>query len=450
MSRSQAGKWEGNVRDAALSILVAVSRDQAYSNLLLHRTIEDYKLDAKDRALLTELTYGTIQHRMTLDYYLAPFIRGEVEGWVRELLRLSVYQLVYLERIPDHAVVNEAVEIAKRRGHKGIASMVNGILRSVIRNGVKDPSEIRDWTERTSVSTSHPEWLIRRWAGQYGTEETEAMAAANNEPPVQTVRVNRTKGTADDALQSLRTDGFDAEPSPVVPGAIRIRGGNAARSRAFGEGLVTIQDESSMLPAIALDARAGMRVLDMCAAPGGKTTHIAELMDDRGEVLAYDLHPHKVKLIEENAARLGLNSIRTGTADSRKLAGELEAGSFDRILVDAPCSGLGVIRRKPDIKYSKSERDIAGLPDIQLSLLGEAHSLLRAGGILVYSTCTVDREENRETAGQFLEQFPDMERLDLEEVLPGNLRFEDGMLQVLPQDFGGDGFFVAAFRKRTE
>ncbi|WP_040228043.1 16S rRNA (cytosine(967)-C(5))-methyltransferase RsmB [Bhargavaea cecembensis] len=450
MSRSRQKRWEGNVRDAALGILLAVSRDQAYSNLLLHRTIEDYKLDEKDRGLLTELTYGTLQHRMTLDYYLEPFIRGKVDDWVRELLRLSVYQLVYLERIPDHAVVNEAVEIAKRRGHKGVASMVNGILRSVIREGVRNAGEIRDWATRTAILTSHPEWLIRRWADQYGREEAERMAAANNEPPVQTVRVNRTKTTAAGALEALHSEGFKAEQSPVVADAIRISGGNAARSRAFREGLVTIQDESSMLPALALGAEPGMRVLDMCAAPGGKTTHIAELMDDRGEVWAYDLHPHKVKLVEENAKRLGLGNIRTGAADSRSLSGKEEPASFDRILVDAPCSGLGVIRRKPDIKYSKSETDIAGLPDIQASLLAEARRLLKPGGVLVYSTCTVDKEENRDTAERFLESFPDMERMSIEKMLREGLRYEDGMLQVLPQDFGGDGFFVAAFRKRTE
>lgn len=447
MSRHKGKRWDGNVRDAALSILLSVERDQAYSNLLLNRTIETYGLEDKDRALLTELTYGTLQHRMTLDYHLEPFIRGKLEDWVRELLRLSAYQIVYLTKIPAHAAVNEAVEIAKRRGHKGIASMVNGILRSFLRKGPREIGGGLTWEKQTSIETSHPEWMIRRWAEQYGRETALEMAHANNEPPIQTLRVNRTKTEREEVLGMLGEEGFLAEPSPILFDAIRVRGGNAARSRAFKEGFVTIQDESSMLPVMALDPAPGMKVLDMCAAPGGKTTHIAERLDNTGEVRAYDLHPHKVKLIDQNAARLGLENIRTDSADSRRLTEILEPASFDRILVDAPCSGLGVIRRKPDIKYSKTEEEIGRLPDIQKSLLEEAYHLLKPGGLLVYSTCTVDREENLLTAEAFLEAHPDLLREDLSEMMPEGLRYEEGMLQVLPQDFGGDGFFVAAFRK---
>lgn len=447
MSRKKEKRWDGNVRDAALSILLAVERDQAYSNLLLNRTIETYGLDDKDRSLLTELTYGTLQRRMTLDYHMEPLVRGKLEDWVRELLRLSVYQIVYLTKIPPHAAVNEAVEIAKRRGHKGIASLVNGILRSFLRKGPRKIGPGLTWEEKTAIETSHPEWMIRRWAEQYGRETAREMALANNEPPLQTLRVNRTKASREEVLDMLGEEGFMAEPSPIVPDAVRILGRNAARSRAFREGFVTIQDESSMLPVMALDPGPDMSVLDMCAAPGGKTTHIAERMDNTGEVRAFDLHPHKVKLITQNASRLGLENIRTGSADSRELSRTLEHKSFDRILVDAPCSGLGVIRRKPDIKYSKTEDEIGKLPDIQKSLLEEAYQLLKPGGLLVYSTCTVDREENRLTAEAFLESRPDLERVDLMESMPENLRYEDGMLQVLPQDFGGDGFFVAAFRK---
>lgn len=446
MSKKREKKWDGNVRDAALSILLSVERDQAYSNLMLNRTIESYGLDHKDRSLLTELTYGTLQHRMTLDYYLKPFIRGKMEDWVRELLRMSVYQIAYLTKIPPHAAVNEAVEIAKRRGHKGIASMVNGILRSFLREGPRDIENGLSWEEKTAIETSHPEWMIRRWAQQYGRQITREMALANNEPPVQTVRVNRTKATRDEVLTMLEGEGFRVELSPVVPDAIRIQGGNAARSRAFHEGYLTIQDESSMLPVMALGPEPGMTVLDMCAAPGGKTTHIAERMENRGLVRAFDLHPHKVKLIDQNAARLGLDNILTGSADSRRLSGELEPSSFDRILVDAPCSGLGVIRRKPDIKYSKTDEDISRLPEIQKSLLEEAYHLLKPGGLLVYSTCTVDKEENVMIANAFSDAHPNLERVDLMGVMPEGLRYESGMLQVLPQDFGGDGFFVAAFR----
>jgi len=445
MSRNPA-KGNGNVREAALSILMAVEKNQAYSNLLLHNTIEKHKIDSKDRSLLTEITYGTLQHKMTLDYYLEPFIRGKVEDWVKQLLRLSLYQLLYLSRVPAHAVVNEAVEIAKRRGHKGIASMVNGVLRSVQRQGVRSLEDISDPIERLSVETSHPVWMIKDWIQEYGIEKTREMAFENNRAPVQTVRVNTFKTDVETVMNLLEEEGLKVERSQTVPECLYVTNGQAVRTKAFAEGFITIQDESSMLPAYALQVEPGMRVLDMCAAPGGKSTHIAEKMKNQGEIISLDLHEHKVKLIRENSNRLGLSIIQAESADGRKAAEQFGQASFDRILVDAPCSGLGVIRRKPDIKYTKTEQDAKKLQNIQLELLDEAYKLLKPGGILVYSTCTVEATENREVTHLFIEKHPDM--TPVEDLLP--LFPQRGSIQVLPQDFGSDGFFVAAFEKRSE
>lgn len=258
--------WDGNVRDAALSILLAVDKNQAYSNLLLNETIKRHKIEAKDRALLTEITYGTLQHKMTLDFYLEPFIRGSVDHWVRWLLRISLYQIHYLTRIPPHAAVNEAVEIAKRRGHRGIASTVNGILRSVLRSGVPSTEDIADPMERLAIETSHPEWLVQRFVANYGLELATAMLHENNVPAMQTVRVNTTKTTVKQAIAELEEEGLTVQQSDLMPECLRVTNGQPARTKVFKEGHITIQDESSMIPAKVLNPSPGMRVLDMCAA----------------------------------------------------------------------------------------------------------------------------------------------------------------------------------------
>ena len=451
MSKKKVQIWDGNVRDAALTILLTIDKSQAYSNLLLHQTIEKYKIEAKDRALLTELTYGTLQHKLTLDYYLEPFIKGKVDIWVRWLLRMSLYQMHYLSKIPAHAAVNEAVEIAKRRGHKGIASLVNGVLRSILREGVRSLDEIEDEVERLAVATSHPQWLVERWVESYGFDQTREMLEENNIPPAQTVRVNVTKASVEQVLTTLEREGVKAVRSEHVPECIYLLSGQAARTGAFRNGLITIQDESSMLPATVLNPQPGMKVLDMCAAPGGKTTHMAEKMNNEGSILATDLHPKKLDLIEENTARLGLTIVQTAPIDGRQATEYLKAEDYDAILVDAPCSGLGVMRRKPDIKYTKREEDLQSLQTIQLNILKNAVQLLKVGGKLVYSTCTVDKEENEGTVKAFLANHPEMEAVALEN-LPAQLmtKQQDGMLQVFPQDIGSDGFFVAAFIKKGE
>lgn len=448
MSSRSYRMWNGNVRDAALSILMAIEKNQAYSNLLLHQTIEKYKIEQKDSGLLTEITYGTLQHKMTLDYYLEPFIKGKLDDWVRQLLRLSLYQIHYLDRIPNHAAVNEAVEIAKKRSHKGTSGLVNGILRSILREGVRSTDEIKDPIERLSIASSHPHWLIKRWVEQFGFEKTEKMAYENNTPPTQTIRVNLSRTTVDEVMDMLEDEGIISHKSGVLPECLHIEKGQVAKTRAFQYGFVSIQDESSMIPTHALRVNPGHRVLDMCAAPGGKSMHIAEQLKGEGSLVSVDLHPHKVTLISEQATRLGFENIETRTMDSRKLTDEYEEESFDRILVDAPCSGLGVIRRKPDIKYTKKEEDFASLQTIQLRLLDEAAKLIKPNGLIVYSTCTIDETENRGTVQAFLENHQEMVLDELSD-LPNTFHhlISNGLIHIFPQDFNSDGFFVAAFKK---
>lgn len=443
-----------NVRETALELLEAVDKNQAYSNLLLNKTIEKNQVSKMDVGLLTELIYGTLQRKMTLDYYLAPFLKNskKLENWVLNLLRLTVYQMVYLERIPDRAAIFEAVEIAKKRGHKGISGMVNGVLRSIQRGGLPSLLEIADPIERLSVATSHPIWLVERWVEQLGLEKTQEMCEVNLTAPMQTARVNATKISRDDCIELLREEGYQVEKSLILPEAIKALRGNLASSNAFKEGLLTIQDESSMLVAHALDIASNEKVLDACAAPGGKSTHIAEKLNQTGSVISLDLHEHKVKLISANAKRLGLENIETRALDSRKVQEQFANDSFDKILLDAPCSGLGVMRRKPDMKYTKKAEDLHRLQTIQLDLLDSVTPLLKNGGILVYSTCTIDNEENTRVIEEFLNKHPEfVGDLSVKERMPEAVQplVEGFSLQVLPQDFGSDGFYIACLRKRV-
>ncbi|MDQ8091198.1 MULTISPECIES: 16S rRNA (cytosine(967)-C(5))-methyltransferase RsmB [Bacillus] len=442
-----------NVRELALEALEKLEQNQAYSNLLLTSVIKTNTLSDQDRGLLTELVYGTLQNKIALDYILKPFIRkpNKVKPWVIQLLRLSAYQMEYLEKIPDRAAIHEAVEIAKKRGHKGIASFVNGILRSLQREGAPSFAEIEDPILRLSTETSHPEWLVKEWVEAYGFEAAEKICRIHLVPPKQTLRVNHIKADREKLLDKMENAGLEAEAGDLSPDAIKLLKGSIANTEFFQNGQVSIQDESSMLVARALDPKPGETVLDACAAPGGKSAHIAELMENEGSLTSLDLHRHKVKLIKEGAERLGLTIIDAQTMDARKAGDAFGAERFDRVLVDAPCSGFGVIRRKPDMKYTKTPDDSRRLSEIQLGILREIAPLVKKGGTLVYSTCTMDRTENDEVMHAFIQEHPEFEPdLSLEKRLPEKARpfVQDGSLQILPHYFGTDGFFISSMRKK--
>lgn len=463
-SASSGGGRHGagaSARSVALQVLTAVEQEGAYSNLLLNGALQKSGLTGPDAGLATELVYGTIQRLNTIDYFLEPFVTkglAKLAPWVRNLLRLSFYQLHYLDRIPPHAAVNEAVNLAKKMGHQGISGMVNGVLRNVLRR----KEELRlpeglDPVRRISLEHSHPEWMVSLWIQQYGEAAVEAICRANNEPPSVSVRVNRTRTSRDEELRHMAEQGLQASASPISPDGIVVHsGGNMALTSWYREGRISVQDESSMLVAEALDPQPGMAVLDCCAAPGGKTCHIAEIMEGRGRVLANDIHPHKAKLIEDHALRLGLDNVETLSGDALQLAERLDAASFDRILLDAPCSGLGVIRRKPDLKWAKTPGDVTEIAGVQRALLDSVSGLLKPGGLLVYSTCTIEPRENAERVASFLSRHPEFELADEPagwkgraslEVAAG--RVETG-LQILPQDAHSDGFYIARLRKKFE
>ncbi|MGM8364186.1 16S rRNA (cytosine(967)-C(5))-methyltransferase RsmB [Virgibacillus sp. W0181] len=446
-----------HLRKSILDLLLRMEEGGGYSHLLISNEIKNKQIATKDEGLFTEIVYGTMERKLTLDFYLEPFVQKnkKLEPWVRMLLRMSVYQIVYLDKVPDYAVINESVEIAKQRGHKGVASLVNGVLRSLQRKGVSDPATITDKVKRLSIETSHPEWLVNRWIQYYGFDTTKNMCEANLQHKPTAVRVQQLRISRDQAMETLRNEGYQIKPSILSNHGIIIERGNILKSQLFMDGLLTIQDQASMLVAEMLDVKPGMNVLDACSAPGGKATHAAEIMENEGTIQAYDLHKNKLKLIKERAAKLELTIINVKQGDARQLQSIHDKESFDRIIVDAPCSGLGVIQGKPDVKYNKSEQDIARLAIIQLEILEAVAPLLKKDGRLIYSTCTVDREENEQIVKRFLKRYITFEVDNaFFNHLPDTLKNTEGQseygLQLFPQTFQSDGFFLTRLKYKHD
>ncbi|SFD81765.1 16S rRNA (cytosine967-C5)-methyltransferase [Lentibacillus persicus] len=442
------------LREAIVDLLVRIEQDSGYSHLLIDHEIRTRDISPKDEALMTEIVYGTIQHKLTIDYYLESFVdrKKKLKLWVRMLLRMSLYQMQFLDKVPDHAIIHEAVEIAKHRGHKGIASLVNGVLRSVQRKGVPDTAKIKDDTKRLAIETSHPEWLVKRWKNMYGFQLTRSMCYANLERKPLSVRVQPLKISREAIMEELAELGFETRKSDFSEQGVIVDEGNILHTRLFEEGYVTIQDQSSMLVTEMLNADSGMTVLDACSAPGGKVTHTAEKMRDEGTIVAYDLHAKKAKQIQKKADQLDLTIINAKAADARELQELHDKETFDRILIDAPCSGFGVIRGKPDIKYNKQEEDIEHLAKIQAEILNSVAPLLKKDGLLIYSTCTVDKMENEDLVKRFLANNPEfqVDNTFFEE-LPDKVQTSPGVseigLQLFPHSFSTDGFFLTRLKR---
>lgn len=447
-------------RSLALEVLIEVERKKAFSNLELNAALKRSTIDRREAGLATELVYGSLSRLNTLDWLANQLLAKPIhklEPWLRNLLRISLYQLKYLDKIPDRAIIHEAVEEAKRYGHKGTVGLLNGVLRNFQRKReeLQVPSA---WPKfkKIAIEHSHPEWLVKRWLGIYGEKETVEMCQINNHPPLISLRTNPLKGAREELIHRLQEEfpGARVEPSPVAKEGISFsQAGNPAISQAFQQGFCTIQDESSMLVAYALASKPGMTVLDTCAAPGGKTTHIAEKMNNQGRIIALDIHEHKLKLIEENATRLGIDMIETKQADARELPPNLAHEPFDRILVDAPCTGFGVIRRKPDLKWQKSEKDAEAIATIQLQILKQASRWIKADGYIVYSTCTVDPEENGRLVHRFIDENPEFVLdssliKDMPVELHGYFHKSGSYIQILPHYLGSDGFFIARLKRK--
>lgn len=445
-----AKKLLHSVRFAALEAIERIKRGGAYSNLLLNELLTKNQVAKKDAGLLTELVYGTISRKLLLRYELEPFIKNakKVEDWVETLLELSLFQMQFLDRVPDHAIINEAVEIAKFRGNPGTAKFVNGVLRNVQRKGVPSLDLIEDPIERLATEISLPRFLTEKFIHELGLEKTRELGLSLLQPSHVSARVDLRFITRKEAIEQLKTEGIEARASEISPYGIVADKGFLAGSDLYQIGLLTIQDESSMLVAQAMELAPDDQVLDACAAPGGKTTHMATFLGDGGKITALDIHQHKLKLITENAERLRVaDKITTEKMDARTVHEHFPASAFDKILVDAPCSGLGLMRRKPDLKYQKQPRDFVNLPKIQLAILESCAQTLKPKGRLVYSTCTVAPEENEQVIAKFLARHPEFKKTALP--LKGKVTqaITDDQLKIYPQDFMTDGFFICGMEK---
>lgn len=439
-----------DAREAAMLALNACQRQGGWSDGALKKQLAAAELSGRDAALATQLCFGVLQNQMLLDFYLSKFSNiplKRMEGKVVQTLRLGAYQMLFLTRIPHSAAVNSAVTLVKTHcKNPRAAGMVNGILRSMERSLQNMPVIPQgDPVAYLSTLYSHPEWLVKEFILSLGEEETAQLLAADNSQPPTAVMVNTTRTTAEELKTMLEDDHVEAEPHPWLENCLLLhRTGDLERLEAFQQGLFYVQDPASRLSVLAAGAKPGMKVLDCCAAPGGKSFAAAIAMENQGEIVSCDLHPHKKKLIQAGADRLGLTIISPKTADGKVFRPEWE-NAFDLVLVDAPCSGLGVIRKKPDIRY-KDPAPLADLPAVQLDILRNAARYVKPGGTLMYSTCTLLYRENGEVVETFLaennsykaEAFP----------LPGPVGLvQGGSVTLWPHRHGTDGFFISKMRR---
>jgi len=449
-------------RQAALSVLLAVERDGAYANLELQKQTRRWKLKPSDSSLLTELVNGALRRQGTLDWVIEQFSTVSVPRMnriIRCIVRLGVYQLLYLDRIPARAACAEAVNQAKSRGLHGLAGFVNALLRGVSRNKrmISYPDPEKETALYLSLKNSHPLWIVERWLRRFGKEETIALCKADNEPPPVALRCNTLRITPSRLAARLEAEGLTVRPSTLVPEGIIA--GNLSflpHLKSFQDGLYAVQDESSMIASSVLNPPPEAFVIDACSGPGGKTTHLAQLMKNKGRILALDVHEHRLKLVDDACRRLGVTIVETRRLDVRELPDQLREKA-DYILVDAPCSGLGVIRRRPDLRWRVQPEQLSLHASQQLDILLGAAKCLKTGGLLLYSTCSTEPEENRGVVNSFLMEYTGFKTEDLTTLLPFPLVYSsdmrdagNGFLQLLPHRHNTDGFFLSCFRKTKE
>lgn len=451
---SASASVPSNPRQAACSVLLRIQKEGCYADQLMDRELSSGRLSGPDRGLFAELVLGVLRRQGTLDHVLSgllaqPLARQEPQVLI--FLRLGLYQLMYLDRIPESAAVNESVNLAKQLLPRA-SGLVNGVLRNYLRHKdtVTFPDPVAAPAASIAARHSHPAWLVKLWFSQIGEAETELLAEASSLQPPLTLRTNTLATTREELLEKFAANGITAAPCRFSPFGLMVEGRHHIPGLpGFREGLFVVQDEASQMAGILLDPQAGERVLDTCAAPGGKATHLAQLMGNRGELLAMDNAGSKLPLILEAAQRLGITNIRTRAADLLQ-SGAFPADAFDRVLLDAPCSGLGVIRRNPEAKWRVTPEDVTRLAAVQKIMLKNAIRMLRPGGVLLYSTCSTTLEENEAVVRDFLSRHPHCVLENLNEIFPDyrELFTEEGMFRAWPHRHGMDGFFAARIRKK--
>lgn len=430
-------------RETALNALITCRRQSGWSNAVLKQTIARDKLDPREAALATRLCYGVVQNRGRLDFYLRQLLTGSLKKLhpaVRDILHMGLYQIYDMDKIPDSAAVNESVTLARKYGAPGSDRLVNAVLRNAVRTKgtLQEPTSYED-------RYSHPAELVSLLKTALPKGTLEGVLKANNEAPKTVIQVNTLKTNGAALLEQLRREGVEAEPHGWMPECLVLGStGSLEKLPSFQQGLFYVQDPASRLSVRCAGLQKGFRVLDCCAAPGGKSFAAAMAMEGRGSICSCDIHPHKIQLIENGAARLGLGILQARLQDASEFVPEWE-GAMDAVLVDAPCSGLGIIRKKPDIRYRDLKENEA-LPDLQKKILANQARYVKKGGVLLYSTCTLLPRENQEVVEDFLKTHPEfsLEKLPLPGVFPENTT---GMLTLLPGQWDTDGFFISKMRR---
>ncbi|MCI9579144.1 MAG: 16S rRNA (cytosine(967)-C(5))-methyltransferase RsmB [Oscillibacter sp.] len=437
-----------SAREEALAVLTACRVRGAWADAALGAHLK--ALSPADAGLCSRIVYGVIQNETLLDFYLSGCCSQRLDHLqppLADVLRIGAYQILFLDRVPDSAAVHTSVELAKGAGRGQASGLVNAVLRRLCREKEALPAiPDRDEAKYLSIRYSHPKWLVKRLLALLGREGTEAFLSNSNSQPSAAAQVNTCRCSDGEAWKALDAEGVGAEPHAWLPNCLLLQGtGDLERLKAFQDGMIYIQDPAARLAALAADLKPGDRVLDVCAAPGGKSFAAAIAMGDRGKIVSCDLHENKLKRIREGAARLGLSSIRTEAADGR-IFREAWQGAFDLVLVDAPCSGLGILRKKPDIRRKKAD-DLFTLPVIQSAILENAARYVRPGGTLLYSTCTILPEENEEVTDAFLGTHPEFSRERF--TLPGPIGAVEGRLTLWPHLHETDGFYICRMTRRV-
>ncbi|MFZ4618976.1 MAG: 16S rRNA (cytosine(967)-C(5))-methyltransferase RsmB [Bacteroidota bacterium] len=440
------------VRGTSVKILNRVERTDSYLDKLLEAELRSGELNDFDKALLMEIVHGVLRWQSKLDWVLNGFFHGnfaKAEVTVRNTLRAALYQILFLDKVPDHAAVNEAVEFIKRiRGEKA-GGLVNGVLRNIIRNkdGIHYPDVQNDAALYLSTMYSFPLWMVKRWMNRFGFHETEKLLDAQNQKPGLTLRVNTMKTTVEDFKKMFDLQNITYESSSFLPMFMKTTNlTNISNSEIFRRGFFTVQDESAGMAANLLDVKPGERVIDLCAAPGGKTTFFGEVMKNQGTIVAVDKYQTRLNLVKTSCERLGITNVELVAADAVEYQTELA----DKILIDAPCSGLGVLSKKPDIKIKREMRDINEVVKIQEQLLNNAATLLKPGGAIVYSTCTIEPEENFGVVKKFLSSHPEFEVDNASKYTSEKIVSADGFIETFPHRNGIDGSFAIRLVRSIE
>lgn len=426
-------------RELALKILYKIDKEQAYSNIVLNDEIKQNRknLNEKDIGLISEIVYGVTTWRLTLDEIIKKHSKirlKKISPWILNILRMGVYQIIFLDKIPKSAAVNESVNLAKRYGHSSSSNFVNAILRKVEKSDYEEFFQIKDDIEKISKTTSMPEWLIKELLKNNNIEAVEKICKNSNIKPKITIRINNIKTTKNELIQKLQEQNISYKETDYEDFLVLDKVKNIENLDLFKKGFFTIQDISAGLTAKILNPKSGENVLDACSAPGGKTTYIAELMGNEGNIEAWDIHEHRTKLVEQNAKRLGIEIINTQVRDASIYDENLNE-KFDKILLDVPCLGTGVIKRKPDIKWQRRIEDVSEITKIQKQILSNCSKYLKKSGFLVYSTCSILKEENEDIITNFLNENSEF-NVD-----------KNNIINILP-DEEKDGFFICRLQKK--